>query len=96
MPRGRSKGSTGTYFRWPPSRIADLWQDADLLASKQGPVNKQLVAELLKQEFPDKYRHVTAEQLRQLLSKAYQRKKKLDDLDAFNAGVLAHLLGETK
>ena len=53
------------------------------------------MARLLKQEFPDKYRYVTEEQLRQLLSKAYQRKTKLDDLDAFNASVLAHMLGET-
>jgi hypothetical protein len=96
MPRGRRKGSTGRYFRWPPEKIGDLWQDADILASKQGRVNKRLVAKLLKQEFSDKYRHVTEEQLRQLLSKAYQRKTKLDDLDAFNAGVLAHMLGESK
>ena len=127
MPRGRRKGSTGTYFRWPPEKIADLWQDAQFIveklellpssvssphpevlgvvptrtngqgpASKQGRVNKQLVATLLKQEFPDKYRYATEEQLRQQLSKAYQRKTKLDDLDAFNATVLAHMLGEGK
>ena len=126
MPRGRRKGSTGTYFRWPPKKIADMWQDAQFIveklellpssdssphaevlgvvatrinregpASKQERVNKQRVARLLKQEFPDKYRYVTEEQLRQLLSKAYQRKTKLDDLDAFNASVLAHMLGET-
>jgi len=64
MPKGRRKGSTGTYFRWPPEKIAELWQDADIVASKQGRVNKQLVAKLLKQKFPDKYRYVTEEQLR--------------------------------
>ena len=92
--RGRPKGSTGTYFRWPPEKIAGLLQDADILADTQGRVNKSLLAKLLKQN--DKYRYVTEEQLRQLLSKAYQRKTNLDDLDAFNAGVLAHRLGETK
>jgi hypothetical protein len=126
MRRGRRKGSTGTYFRWPPEKIGDLWQDAQFIieklellpisgssphpeilgivpppsgegpASKRGRVNKRLVAKLLKQEFPDKYRYATEEQLRQQLSKAYQRKKKLDDLDAFNADVLARMLGETK
>jgi hypothetical protein len=94
MPLGRPKGSTGTYFRWTPKRIADLWQDADLLASRQGKVNKRRVARLLKQNFPNKYRYDTVEQLRQQLSKVYQRKTKLDDLDAFNADVLAHMLGE--
>jgi hypothetical protein len=57
------------------------------------------VAKLLKQEFPDKYRHVTDDHLRQMLSSPYQRKKKLeklDDLDAFDAAMWAHMLGETK
>ncbi len=96
MPRGRRKGSTGTYFRWPPEKIADLWQDADLLASKQGRVNKRLVATQLKQEFPEKYRYFSEEQLRQQLHKKYQHqlKKRLGDLDAFNADVLARRLGE--
>ena len=97
MRRGRRKGSTGTYFRWPPEKIADLWQDADILASKQGKVNRRLVARLLQQEFPDKYRHVTEDHLRQQLSRPYQhrkRKKKLDEFDAFNADVLVHLLGK--
>jgi hypothetical protein len=51
---------------------------------------------VLKQKFPDKYRYVTEEQLRQLLSKSYQRKTTLDDLDAFNAAELGHMLGEKK
>jgi hypothetical protein len=94
--RGRPKGSTGTYFRWPPERVADLWLDADILADKQGRVDKKRLAKQLKQEFPDKYRYVSEDQLRRQLSKEYQRKTTLDDLDAFNADVLAHLLGETK
>ena len=94
MPRGRPKGSTGTYFRWPPERIADLWHDADILASRKGRVNKRLVAGRLKEEFPDKYRYTSQEQLEEYLSKAYQRKRKLDAIDAFNADVLAHMLGE--
>jgi hypothetical protein len=96
MPRGRRKGSTGNYFRWPPERIGDLWQDADILASYQGEVDKQQLAQLLKQAFPDKYRYVSEEQLRQQLCKAYQRKKRLSDRDTFNVAVLARLLGETK
>ena len=97
MPRGRPRGSTGNYFRWSPERIADLWQDADILASKQGRVNRAALARLLKQKFPDKYRYDTVEQLRQQLFKAYERNKtKLDDLDAFNAAVLAQMLGETE
>jgi hypothetical protein len=125
--RGRPKGSKGTYFRWPPEKIADLWWDAQLVleklellpssgsaphpevlgviptrtgrggpASKQGRVNKQLVAKLLKKEFPDKYLYTTDEQLRQLLSKAYERKKALGDIDEFNARMWEHMLGETK
>jgi len=99
MPRGRPKGSTGTYFRWSPEKIADLMQDADILASRQGPLNARLVAKRLREEFPKKYGNVTEDHLRQQLSRAYQqRKRKLtpDDLDAINAAILAHLLGETK
>jgi len=99
MPRGRRKGSTGNYFRWSPEKIAELWQDADLLAGREGEVNKRLVAKLLKEEFPQKYGHIDVEHLRQQLSRPYQQRKrklKLDDLDAFNADVLAHLLGEKK
>lgn len=94
MPRGRPKGSTGNYFRWPPEKIGELFEDADRLAPRQGRVNKRLVAERLKQKFPDKYKYVTEKQLQQQLSKKYQSKKELGDRDAFNAGVLAQLLGE--
>jgi hypothetical protein len=94
MPRGRPKGSTGTYSRWPPERIAELFQDADILASKSGRVDKRLVAELLKQKFPDKCRHVSEKQLQQQLSKKYQSRKRLDARDEFNADVLAWLLDE--
>jgi hypothetical protein len=94
MPRGRPKGSTGNYFRWPPERIADLFEDADILADKRGRINKTRLAQQLKKEFPDKYRYDTVEQMRQQLSKAYQRKTTPDDLDAFNADVLARMLGE--
>jgi hypothetical protein len=52
MPKGRRKGSTGTYFRWPPEKIAELWQDADIVASKQGRVNKQLVAKCSSKNSP--------------------------------------------
>jgi hypothetical protein len=94
MTRGRPKGSTGNYFRWPPDKIADLFQDADLIADTKGKINKKHLAERLKQEFPDKYRYVSEKQLQQLLSKKYQSKKRLGTRDEFNADVLAHLLGE--
>ena len=97
MPRGRPKGSTGNYFRWSPEKIADLWQDAEILAN--GKINRQLVARLLREKLPGKYGHVTEDHLRQQLSRDYQqrkRKPKLDDLNRFNADLLAHLLGETK
>jgi len=106
MPRGRRKGSTGTYFRWPPEKIAELWEDADvlasrpdILASRRGQLNKALVARELRQQFPEKYGHITEGQLRQQLAREYQqRKRKItpDERDAFNAGVLAHLLGENE
>jgi len=99
MPRGRPKGSTGNYFKWSPEKIAGLLQDADLLASRQGRFNNKRVARLLREKFPDKYGHVTEDHLRQQLSRSYQQRKrklKLDDLDAINAAVLAHLLGEKK
>ena len=97
MPRGRPKGSTGSY-RWTPQRIAGLFEDADILAGREGGVNKRAMAKRLKQEFPDKYRDTTEGQLREQLSKHHAVRKspiKLDELDAFNAAVLAHLLGET-
>jgi hypothetical protein len=94
MPRGRPKGSTGTYFRWPPEKIAELWQDADLLADRSGRVNKRDLAKQLKQKFPDKYRYVSEGRLEDLLDKKYQEKKRLGQRDEFNADVLAHLLGE--
>ena|SRR5262245_13453799 len=99
MPRGRRKGSTGTYFRWPPEKIAELWQDADILANREGRFNQRRVAKQLKENFPDKYKHVTEDHLRQQLGKLYQQRKRkftLDELDARNAAVLAHLLGEKK
>jgi|SRR5262245_30411463 len=103
MPRGRPKGSTGTYFRWPPERIAELWEDADMLVSRQEQrvitkalgVNTKALAKLVKERFP-KYQHDTAEQIRQQLEKRYQLKRKLSDVDAFNAAVWKRLLGETK
>jgi hypothetical protein len=94
MPRGRRKGSTGTYSKWPPERIAELWLDADLLADRHGRVDKKLVAKRLKKELPKKYQYDTEEQLRQQLSKKYQSKKWLNARDAFNAAVLARMLGE--
>jgi hypothetical protein len=100
MARGRRKGSTGTYFRWPPEKIAELWQDADILASREGELDQRDTAKRLQREFPDKYKNVTEDHLRQQLSKRYQQRKRtfktLDDLDAFNADVLACLLGEKK
>jgi hypothetical protein len=51
------------------------------------------VAKVLKQD--PKYKYDTEEQLRQMLSKAYQRKKNLREYDAFNVATLAHILGET-
>ena len=104
MPKGRPKGSTGTYFRWPPEKIAELWEDADILASRpdilasrRGRLNKSRVAWELKQQFPEKYRHITEGHLRQQLDREYQHRKRkrettVAEADAFNAGVLAHLL----
>jgi len=96
MPRGRPKGSTGTYFRWPPERIAELWEDADMLviANREERVNISKLAQQLKDRFPDKYQHATAEQIRQQLEKRYQLKRKLGEVDAFNAAVWKRLLGE--
>jgi hypothetical protein len=98
MPRGRPKGSTGIYSKWPPERIADLWQDADILASREGELDQRDTAKRLQQEFPGKYKYVTEDHLRQQLSKRYQQRKRtfktLDDLDTFNTDVLAHLLSE--
>jgi hypothetical protein len=96
MPRGRPKGSTGIYIRWKPKRIASLWEDADILADKEGKVDKRRVAALLKEAHPKKYRDTTVEQLRQQLSKKYQSKKSLGDRDDFNADAWAYLLGEKK
>jgi hypothetical protein len=96
MPAGRPKGSTGPT-RWTPSRIAQLFEDADTLAGRDGPANKEKVAGEVKKQFPDKYRDTTEEQMRQQLCKKYLHKKTIDDIDdidAFNADVLAHLLGE--
>ena len=99
MPRGRPKGSTGIYSNWPPEKIAELLQDADLLASRQGRFNALRTARLLKEHFPQKYGFVSEDHLRQQLTRIYQRRKRklpVDELDAFNAAVLAHLLGEKK
>jgi hypothetical protein len=93
MPAGRPKGSTGPT-RWTPSRIAQLFEDADTLTGWDGPANKEGVAGEVKKQFPDKYRDTTEEQMRQHLSKRYLQRKKIDEVDAFNADVLAHLLGE--
>jgi hypothetical protein len=93
MPAGRPKGSTGPT-RWTPSRIAQLFEDADTLAGWDGPANKEKVAGEVKKQFPDKYRDTTEEQMRQQLCKRYLQKKIDDEVDAFNADVLAHLLGE--
>jgi hypothetical protein len=97
MPAGRPKGSTGTYSRWPPSRIAELLEDADIIAPRDGNINHTLVATWLREQHPKKYGYVDIKHLRQQLSRAYQhrnRTKTMDELDAFNADVLAHLLGE--
>jgi hypothetical protein len=93
----RLKGSTGTYFRWPPERTAELWWDAEQIIGELSSIapTKRLIAKLLKAEFPEKYKYVTEEQLRQVLSKSYLRKKNLRDYDAFNAAMWAHILGET-
>jgi hypothetical protein len=96
MPRGRPKGSTGVYFRWPPERIVELFQDADLLASKKGRINKRDLAKRLKEKFRDKYQYDSLDQMRRQLSKRYQNNRPSDDIDAFNEAVLARLLGETK
>jgi hypothetical protein len=119
MPAGRPKGSTGPT-RWTPSRIAQLFKDADTLAGWGGPINKKEVAGEVKKQFPDYrdttkepgyrdttkepgyrdttkepgYRDTTEEQMRQQLSKRYLQRKKIDEVDAFNADVLAYLLGE--
>jgi hypothetical protein len=107
MPRGRPKGSTGIYSRWTPEKIAELFEDADLLADYQKgwpqrndklPVNRRRLAKLLTQAFPGKYRdnEQEREQLRQLLTtKAHEDRKSLDARDTFNAAILARLLGET-
>lgn len=96
----RPKGSSGIYYRWPPEKIAELYWDAQLVfeeiedTTKQRP-NKLLAAKWLKQKFPTKYRYVTEEQLRQLLSKAYNRNRTVDDLNAFNEATWKYMLGET-
>jgi hypothetical protein len=56
--------------------------------------NKRLVAQRLREKFPDKYGAVTVEHVRKLLSKDYLRKATEDDYNAFEAAVLVHLLGE--
>ena len=96
MPRGRPKGSTGIYSRWPPERIAELFQDADLLANKEGRINKRNLAKRLKEKFRDKYQYDSLDQMGRQLSKRYQNNRPSDDIDAFNEAVLARLLGETK
>jgi ribosomal protein L37AE/L43A len=58
------------------------------------PPNKRLVAQRLKDKFPDKYGLVTEEHIRKMLSKDYLRKATEDDYNAFEAAVLKHLLGE--
>jgi hypothetical protein len=65
-------------------------------ASKEERVNKRLVAERLKRDFSQKYRDTTTEQLRQMLSKAYERTQNERVLEDFQAAVLANTLGETK
>jgi hypothetical protein len=67
-----------------------------IVASKEERVNKRLVAGRLKRDFSQKYRDTTTEQLRQMLSKAYERTQNERVLEDFQAAVLANMLGETK
>src|SRR5262245_4644968 len=97
MPRGRPKGSTGVN-KWTPKKIAKLWQDAETFVERGVRViNRKQLAKLLKKK--KKYQHITEDHLRQQLGRNYQQRKRtftLGELDAFNAALLAHLLGETK
>jgi hypothetical protein len=104
MPAGRPKGSTGTYSRWSPENTARLLEDADILLSQDPDlraseeINNTLLAKKLREQHPKRYGYISVGHLRQQLeSREYRernRKKTLDELDAFNADVLAHLLGE--
>lgn len=59
-----------------------------------GKINKRLIAKHLKKEFPKKYLQ-TEEELRQLLSKSYERWRRTEaEVDEFNRRMLAHILGE--
>ena len=62
-------------------------------------INRKQLAKLLKDQFPRKYGNVSEDHLRQQLSRDYQQRKRkipLNELDAFNAALLKHLLGEKK
>jgi hypothetical protein len=94
MPRGRPKGTTGRYSKWSPEKIAQLWDDADLMAPYHGRINLTQLARLLKKKCPA-YQDDTAEQLRQQLQKKYLKGRTLDQTDAFNEARLRRLLDET-
>jgi hypothetical protein len=92
--RGRPRGSN----YWTPEQIADFWWHAQIAAetleAEGTRPNKRLVAKRLKQQFG--YRQ-TEEQLRQLLSKAFERWRNTEvEIDEFNARMWARMLGETE
>jgi hypothetical protein len=82
----RPRGSTGIYPRWSPKKLADLRWHIEVLRDLpqwdtevvlQGKLNKSVLARLLCEQFPGEYQ--SKEQLRQVLSGTYLRKKPATD-----------------
>ena len=99
MPAGRPKG-TYKWTKWTPEQYAELFWDAQSIAAaldeEELKSSKSLIASLLKQHFPEKYKHVTVKQMRNLLSKDHLGKKTRPVTDAFDEAFLGALLNETQ